>query len=497
MTALFILLLIIAPLLAIFAILTSKEILNFSMFVGAIIILILSFWTIIYTYPQFPKGITIYISSFQWLSETHTPVNVIGFMLDPLSAIMLIVVTLMGFFVIIFSIEYMSERNVEHPTTKGNSRYYFWLMMFVGSMIGITLSPNFLMLLWFWEMTSLCSWQLISHYREERKSIYAGFKALLITHFGGLFFIVATVIIFVKTGSFDFSALKLLDPQTHWLVTFFLLIAAWSKAAEFPFFTWLPDAMQAPTPISAYLHAAAMVKAGVYLAARITLVSQSIQTSMGIITISIAMVTIIVGLIFFFYQNDLKRLLAFSTITHLGYIFLGLGLCMLGTNAGLKGAILHIPCHAVGKTLLFLCVGRIAMLLGTKNINDISGLFKKMPITSFAFVIGLFSIMGVPPFSCFFSKIILFAGAVELGGWLGYCILIPFALEAIVALFWFLKVGQNIFFGEPSEIVNKLYDPVNRPFFGRFISRFVFISLVIISVIIPWIMFKFIDQLGF
>jgi hydrogenase-4 component D len=157
---------------------------------------------------------------------------------------------------------------------------------------------------------------LISHYRKEQ-SLKAGFKALIMTHVGCVFFLVASILIFVKTGSFEFSAIKELDSQSLWLVVFFFMIATWTKAAEFPFFTWLPDAMEAPTPISAYLHAAAMVKAGVYLVARITLSSGNIPSSIGIMTVIISMVTIIIGLIFFFYQTDLKRLLAYSTITHL------------------------------------------------------------------------------------------------------------------------------------------------------------------------------------
>lgn len=496
MEALFILLLILPMLFAVIALVVGREILNVSMLAGIILLLILSIWVIVGAFPSFPTGVTSTIGSYSWLSPDQTPVPVIGFQLDSLSSIMLILTTLMGFFVILFSAEYMSARNVEHPTEKRNPTYYFWLMMFVGSMVGISLSPNFLMLFWFWEMTTLCSWLLISHYREDERSLKAGYKALLMTNIGGLFFVVATVIVYVKTGSFDFSALKELDRSTLSLVILLFLVAAWAKAAEFPFLTWLPDAMQAPTTVSAYLHAAAMVKAGVYLAARVALASGDIPMSIGVVTVTVSLVTIIIGLIFFFYQDDLKRLLAFSTITHLGYIMLGVGLGMLGSVVGMKGGVLHIPSHSVGKLLLFLCVGRIAMLLGTRNISDIRGLFRKMPVTSFAFTIGLFSIMGIPPFSCFYSKVFLFAGAVEIGGWIGYGILIPFAVEAVIALFWFLRVGQNIFFGEPSPKVRALYDISERPLFGRVISRFVFIALVCLSVVIPWIMFKFIDKLG-
>ncbi|MBU2498267.1 MAG: oxidoreductase, partial [Proteobacteria bacterium] len=365
MTALFILLLIIPALFAVLAFLVGREIRGFLMVLGTIFVFGLAVWAIFLAYPSFPDAVSVYIGTFSWLSTDQAPVKIIGFQLDSLSSIMLIVITLIGFFVVLFSTEYMSVRNVEHPTEEGNSRYYFWLMMFIGSMVGVSLSPNFLMLFWFWELTTLCSWMLISQYRDEDKSIKAGYKALVMTHMGGMFFVIAIVLIYTRTGSFEFAALRDLDSSTLWLVMFFLLIAAWAKAAEVPFFTWLPDAMEAPTPVSAYLHAAAMVKAGVYLVARITLASGNVAESIGIMTIIVSLISIIVGIIFFFYQDDLKRLLAFSTITHLGYILLGIGLGMLGSEMGLKGGILHIPCHAVGKTLLFLCVGRIAMLLGT------------------------------------------------------------------------------------------------------------------------------------
>jgi len=495
MTALFILLLLLPALLAILARITGREIRGFAMVVGAIFLLALAIWTISLSFSHFPGSVVEHIGSYPWLSAGPEPVNVIGFQLDALSSIMLIVTLSMGLLVIVFSTEYMSSRNLEHPTEKGTAQYYFWLMMFIGSMIGVAISPNFLMLFWFWEITTLCSWHLISHYRDREKSVHAGLKALIMTHSGGLFFVIAIVILYANTGSFDFVALKHLQGSGLWTVLFFFLIAAWVKAAEVPFFTWLPDAMEAPTPVSAYLHAAAMVKAGVYLVARIALSQENIPFNIGLMIVIMALITIIVGLIFFFYQSDLKRLLAYSTITHLGYILLGIGFGMLGADIGFKGAILHIPCHAVGKTLLFLCVGRISMLLGTKNINDIRGLFRKMPVTSFAFTVGLFSIMGIPPFSCFFSKVFLFAGALQLGGWIGVGVLIPFALEAVIALFWFLRIGQNIFFGDPSPAVEKLYSPADRPFFGRFVARTVFITLTGLSVIMPWVVFPFINVL--
>ena len=202
------------------------------------------------------------------------------------------------------------------------------MMLFIASMLGIAISPNFLQLYIFWEMTTICSWALISHYRNE-ESLKAGFKALLMTFAGGVFFALAIVLIYVKTGSFSFSALNSLSPELRTMIFVFFLIAAWAKSAQIPFFTWLPDAMAAPTTVSMYLHAAAMVKAGVFLIARITWANAQLSFTSGMLVGIMAVVTMLVVLYLFFYQDDLKRLLAYSTIAHLSYVLLGLGLVFL------------------------------------------------------------------------------------------------------------------------------------------------------------------------
>jgi formate hydrogenlyase subunit 3/multisubunit Na+/H+ antiporter MnhD subunit len=179
----------------------------------------------------------------------------------------------------------------------------------------------------------------------------------------------------------------------------------------------------------------------------------TLPTWTGGLMAGLALVTMIVGLVFYFYQDDLKRFLAFSTIAQLGYIMLGLSLLMLGSPTGFRAGVLHIACHSVAKALLFLCVGAMAMRLGVKSISQVSGLFQRMPVVSICFFIGLLAVTGIPPFSCFWSKLLLVIGIFELRGVALWLIAVPFFLEIVLAFFWFLRVGHKVLFGQPSERV--------------------------------------------
>ena len=422
------------------------------------------------------KKLDLSLIQLPWLPSSG---KVFGFLIDPLSAYMLLIVTIIGFLVVCYSAEYLSPRNRDHATTDGKGRYSFWLFIFIGSMIGVVISPNLLQLFIFWELTSVCSWALISFYGTER-SVNAGYKALLITHLGGLFFMVALVIQYVHTHSFSFDSLNSLPGGLKTATFILLLVAAWAKAAQIPFYTWLPDAMEAPTPISAYLHAAAMVKAGVYLAARVAISTFDLSLGSGVLVAVMAIVTMLIAVFLFFFQDDLKRLLAFSTIAHLAYILLGVGLGILGSRTGLTGGLLHIMCHAFAKALLFLSAGAIAYSTGVKSIKELSGLSSRMPLVTVGFLVGILSVTGVPPFSCFWSKYFLLTGAIGLGGLAGACIVIPFLLEIIVVFAWFLRVGQNVFFGEVSEKAMVAKDP-------PFLMSATLVILMIFCVIAPLI----------
>lgn len=396
--------------------------------------------------------------TLSWLPEA-TREGLFGVLLDPLATILLLVVTVIGFLTVLYSTRYLREENRDHASgPEDQARYYFWLLAFLASMAGVALAPNFLQLFFFWELTTVCSWALISFYRSER-SLRAGFKALLMTHSGGLFFLLAILILFAKTGSFGFDAPARLSGGLRGWVYAFLMIAAWAKAAQLPFHTWLPDAMEAPTPISAYLHAASMVKAGVFLMARAVAGAWAMPPGLGTLLAVMALATVLVALSFYFVQDDLKRLLAYSTIAHLGYVLLGVALGAMGSPLGFEGGVLHILCHGFAKATLFLCAGAVAYATGTRSISALGGLARSMPVTATAFFVGVVAVTGIPPFSCFWSKFMILAGAMSVPGPMGPAILVLVLLESLVAFGWMLRVGQKVFFGARTELAMAAADP--------------------------------------
>jgi hydrogenase-4 component D len=392
-----------------------------------------------------------------------------GFLVDGLTMLMLIVVLVVGLLVVLFSSQYLTPENREHATSDGGGRYCFWLLLFIASMVGLALAPNLLQLFIFWELTTICSWALISHYRGE-KSIAAGYKALVLTSVGSLGFVIALLLCYQAAGSFQFAALGLLTPRRMVVVFLLLLVAAWAKAAQVPFHTWLPDAMEAPTPISAYLHAAAMVKAAVFVMARLVFEGYRFLPNLhaafnigsgtvlvtghglGIFMSVTALITMLVGVYLYFAQDDLKRLLAYSTITQLGYMFFGLGLALSGVWLGFLAALIHLVAHGFAKTLLFLATGSIAHRTGTRSISSLGGLARTMPVTAVAFTVGAFALVGIPPLACFWSKFTLLTAIVSMGGAAAVILLVPFALETVVGFFWFVRVCQRVFLGEESAV---------------------------------------------
>ena len=409
-----------------------------------------------------------------WISETK---GLLGVYIDPLAMILLLVTTVVGLLVTLFSKDYLSPKNRFHPVDGGKRRFYWWHLLFVGAMVGVALSPNFLQLFIFWELTTICSWALISYY-HDRDSLEAGFEALIKTFFGGIFFLIALIVLYVNTGSFAFDAVNFLTPGTKTAVFLLLLVAAWAKASQIVFFAWLPNAMAAPTPVSCYLHAAAMVKAGVYLMARVTVSTVGFDHWLGLLTAVFAVFTMLAALFLFFFQNDLKKFLAYSTIAHLGYIFLGIGLGVMGSHYGFQGAILHIICHAPAKALLFISVGAIAYSTGTRNMDELGGLTKTMPVTSIAFIIGTLGVTGIAPLSCYWSKLFLMEGVIETGGWIAILLIVPFVAEIIIAFAWYFFVAHKVFFGPPTARVENIERVPNT-------TRAVLITLMVLTVIAP------------
>ena len=395
------------------------------------------------------------LGGLPWLPDAAGS-GLFGLAIDPLGSVMVLVIAVIGFLVVLYSTEYLSPRNREHPAHDGYERYYFWLLAFLGAMVGVALSPNLLQLFIFWEITTLCSWALISH-TQQPVAVRAGLKALVMTHLGGLAYLVALLMVYASARSFDFAALGQLSAGMKAGAFALLLVAAWAKSAQVPFHTWLPDAMAAPTPVSAYLHAAAMVKAGVYLVARLVGAAWQVPPAMGTLIAGMALLTMLMAVIAYLRQDDLKRLLAYSTIVHLAYILIGVSLGVFGSRIGYQGAVLHIICHAAAKGTLFLCVGAIAYGTGVRTISQLSGLARIMPLEALAFVVGALAVTGVPPFACFWSKFYLFAGALESPG--GIALLVLLATESAISFGWLMWVAQKVFLGRPSPVVAAGADP--------------------------------------
>ena len=421
--------------------------------VTATITLALTIYAVV---QAFPKTVIHVFGRMPWLKGLE-PTGLFGVLLDPLASLALIVISGLGFLAVVFSTAYMTDENREQPLAKGQRRYYHWLLLLLAAMAGLALSPNLLQLFIFWELTTLCSWALISHTQEE-KTMRAGFKALVMTHVGGLFFLVTLFILFIATKSFAFTALARLSPGLKSLVFLFLVIAAWAKAAQIPFHTWLPDAhAEAPSPISALL-SGVIVKVAVYALARIitAFYAESLTLGIGMVGLGaaiMALVTMFMALALYFAQDDLKRLLAYSTITHLSYILLGIAMGMLGSELAFRGGVLHIINHAFAKGTLFLGAGAIVYMTGTRSIRKLGGLIHRLPHVGVAFVIAVLALTGVPPLGCFWSKFYILTGALDLGGGVGPVILVLVLLESVVSFAWMLRVTQKIFLGPPTEAV--------------------------------------------
>ncbi|MEO0291584.1 MAG: NADH-quinone oxidoreductase subunit L [candidate division WOR-3 bacterium] len=321
-----------------------------------------------------------------------------GLFLDKLSAIMLFVVALVAFAVQVYSIGYMHEES-----SPSLGRYYAYHSLFAFSMIGLTLSKNILQMFVFWELVGVCSYLLIGFYYYKPEAARAALKAFWITKLGDVGFMIGILTLYFNFGNLDIynliSSPSILKAQGSLssLILLLLFCGAIGKSAQFPLHIWLPDAMEGPTPVSALIHAATMVAAGVYMVSRLFPVYVEFPDVMWIITI-LGSFTAFFSATMALVQEDIKRILAYSTISQLGYMMAGLGAGSL--NAG----FFHLFTHAFFKALLFLGAGAAIHAVHSNSIWDMGGLFKKAPITSISFLIGALALAGIPPFSGFYSK---------------------------------------------------------------------------------------------
>ncbi|MFV0605825.1 MAG: NADH-quinone oxidoreductase subunit L, partial [Niabella sp.] len=345
------------------------------------------------------------VNYFQFINvgKLHIP---FAFQIDQLSALFLLIITGVGFLIHVYSTSYMHEEKPEHF-----GRYFSYLNLFVFSMLLLVLGANFLILFIGWEGVGLCSYLLIGFWFKRADYNKAASKAFIMNRIGDLAFLIALFILIGNFNTLSFSeifssaALSKLSTVQITTITLLLFVGATGKSAQIPLYTWLPDAMAGPTPVSALIHAATMVTAGIYMIARSNLMYSMAPFTLNVIAI-IGMATALLAASIALKQNDIKKVLAYSTVSQLGYMFLALG------SGAYVAAVFHVMTHAFFKALLFLGSGSVIHAMGgEQDMRKMGGLSKYMKITNITFLIGCFAIAGIPGFSGFFSKDEILAGA--------------------------------------------------------------------------------------
>ena len=344
-----------------------------------------------------PEARVLQQTLFTWIPSGSFQVN-FAFLVDPLSAVMILVVTGVGFLIHVYSVGYMSH-------DPGYARYFTYLNLFTFAMLTLVLADNFLLLFVGWEGVGLCSYLLIGFWYEKKSATDAGKKAFIVNRIGDFGFLLGVFIIFWNIGSLDFLTVAEKAPAVFavggGLITaacLLLFLGAAGKSAQIPLFVWLPDAMEGPTPVSALIHAATMVTAGVYMLARSNVLFMLAPDALMVVAVIGAMTAFFaatVGLA----QNDIKRVLAYSTVSQLGYMFLACGV------AAFSASIFHLMTHAFFKALLFLGAGSVIHAMSDEqDMRQMGGLKKHLPITYATMLIATLAISGIPGFSGFFSK---------------------------------------------------------------------------------------------
>jgi NADH-quinone oxidoreductase subunit L len=329
-----------------------------------------------------------------------------AFQIDQLSSLFLLIITGIGFLIHVYSASYMHEEENQHY-----GRYFAYLNLFVFSMLLLVMGANYVIMFIGWEGVGLCSYLLIGFWFKNDNYNYAAKKAFIMNRIGDLGFLLAVFYLINKLGTVTyievFANVSKLTVQDITIITALLFVGAMGKSAQLPLYTWLPDAMAGPTPVSALIHAATMVTAGIYMIARSNILYTMAPSTQGFIAV-IGLATALFAATIALKQNDIKKVLAYSTVSQLGYMFLGLGV------GAYTGAVFHVMTHAFFKALLFLGAGSVIHAMHhEQDIRKMGGLKKFMPITNITFLLGCLAIAGVPPFSGFFSKDEILAAAYE------------------------------------------------------------------------------------
>ncbi|TXT54904.1 MAG: Fpo dehydrogenase subunit L [Candidatus Thorarchaeota archaeon] len=426
------------------------------------------------------------LSLLKWTVVGSTAIE-FGVLIDPLSVLLACIAGGIGSLIILYSIGYMTGHDEDGHVIKDPSltRYYFFMQFFVAGMILLVMSNNLLMTFIGWEIVGMCSYALIGFWHqveapspvpeyatEGEYNAVCGMKAFMVTRVGDIGLLAGIVLLFFMTGTFNYTEILATAPTwiagltafTTWLlpiVAILIFAGPIGKSAQFPLHIWLPEAMAGPTTVSALIHAAAMVKAGVYLVARIVPLFIEIAIDVaGLIVFFqvvawIGAITAFMAATMAMVQDEIKKVLAYSTISQLGYMFMALGATGLVAEsvAAYSAGAFHLLAHAVFKALLFLAAGSVLHAVQSKSMNDMGGLGRDMKITAVTFTFGALALSGVPPFIGFFSKELIFEAL-----WHGhqYILFIMAFVTAILTAFYTFRMLGMTFFGEKSDHVKEM-----------------------------------------
>ena len=385
---------------------------------------------------------SIRAAEFTWIGIDGVFQVPFGLTLDQLSRTMAVLVSGVGAVIHIYSLGYMRD-------DEGRSRYFAALSLFMFAMLGIVLANNFVMLFIFWELVGFTSYVLIGHWFYRDAAADAANKAFTTTRIGDFGFMLGILMVWMATGSVLFAEIAPRmsglagHPLFITIVALLIFCGAVGKSAQFPLHVWLPDAMEGPTPISALIHAATMVAAGVYMLVRVAFIIQASQTALLVVA-WIGTITAVMAALIATQQNDIKRILAYSTLSQLGYMVMAVGL------ASNEAAMFHLFTHAFFKALLFLAAGSIIVMLHhEQNIWSMGGLSRRLPITFVTFAVGALALIGCPPFSGFFSKDAILALAYERNA----PIFAVALFTAFLTAFYVIRLLVIVFFGNPRSDV--------------------------------------------
>ncbi|MBI3824722.1 MAG: NADH-quinone oxidoreductase subunit L [Candidatus Rokubacteria bacterium] len=378
------------------------------------------------------------VGLWPWLPGDGGPMASVGAVVDVLSRKMLVLVTLVSLLVQIYSLGYLHEESAP-----GLGRYFAYHALFAFSMLGLVLSPSFLQMFIFWELVGLCSYLLIGYYYDRPSAARAAVKAFWITRLGDLGFVAGIVMLWAATGTFDFAPLFAMAKEGtipfegFGLVMFLIYLGAVGKSAQFPLHVWLPDAMEGPTPVSALIHAATMVTAGVFMVTRaypLFVAAPDVLWLIGTVGAFTALLAATMACV----ENDIKRVLAYSTVSQLSFMMAAIG------SGVPRAGFLHLLTHGLFKALLFLGAGAVIHAVGTNDIFRMGRLFRALPGTGTVFLVGTLALAGIPPLPGFFSKEAILTGVWESGRTGVFAVL---ALTAFLTAFYMFRVMFVAFFG--------------------------------------------------